>query len=223
MVAGKIDAGRLRGIEQGGECGDFAEAAVGDLMVLEPAVEDVSAERWGQGLQFRDGELVVCGEGFGEAAEESMVLRGHRRGPEQSRAEITSGGAAERGNRFEAEAVPERVGNGVAGIFAEPDFTGSGPGGEFGPGQPEQRPAQCQGFPAAGWQQAADRFHATESGTATQQVGENGFDLVIGMMGQKNRPAADLACAGSEEAVTFPASGRFEGKATGCGNPPYIR
>jgi hypothetical protein len=181
-------------------------------VVVEPVVEDVAAEGRGQIQQFRNRELRSGGDGGSEAAEKYGVFRRHAGSAEQGWAEVASRGLEESGDRFETQSVPEGIRNGVGGIFAEGEGTAGGPRGDGIAGHAEQWAAEREWFPRARGKQGRNGFHAAETGAAAQQIGEDGFHLIVGVVGEENRAAAVSAGAGSEETVTRMPPCRFKRK-----------
>ncbi len=152
--------------------------------------------------------------GVGEGSEVVVVAGGVGGESDQGGCDIAIEDLVEAGEDVVAEAVATVGGGGVGGVFAEAEFVGGDVGVDVGATPGEEGAVEDEAVV-----EGLDGFHAGdagESGAATG-VGEDGFGLVFGVVGEEEVGGLVFFGGPKEKGVAGVAGGGFEREALGFG------
>lgn len=165
-------------------------------------------------------ELIVGaeeGEGLGLQAVVVAVGLGGEAGDEGG--DVAVEDVVEEGQGLEAEAVAAVLGGGVAGVVAELEAAGFEIAVDLAAAEVEQGADEMEAVV-----QALNRPHAAKTceAAAAAEIGEDGFRLVVGVMGEDDDPGVVLFGHAEEEVMARLACGSFDGDAAFFGEGCYI-
>lgn len=166
-------------------------------------------------------EAAVGGEGgmgldpgVGEGGEVVVVAGGVGGESDQGGCDIAIEGQVESGEDVVAEAVAAVGGGGVGGVFAEAEFVRGDVGVDVGAAPGEEGAVEDEAVV-----EGLDGFHAGDAGEAgaATGIGEDGFGLVFGVVGEEEVGGLVLFGGLKEEGVAGVAGGGFERETPGFG------
>ena len=152
--------------------------------------------------------------GVGEGGEEVVVAGGVCGESDQGGCDIAIEGLVEAGEDVVAEAVAAVGGGGVGRVLAEAEFVGGDVSVDVGAAPGEEGAVEDEAVV-----EGLDGFHAGDAGEAgaAAGVGEDGFGLVFGVVGEEEVGGLVFGGGLKEEGVAGLAGGGFEGEARGFG------